>query len=191
MCMDGYLLAIPYAMGATILVNLLGPILIHRWFTKNAGMMMGIQMAFVGLFGAVFQPLTSSIIAGQGWRSAYRLIGLIAFFAVILSTFLFLKNRPEDIKLLPYGTSQEETDSKDSKKLSSVSVQVEEKTAVHSASFYLLLLFMTAMTGVGVFTQHIPTYGSRMGFSIQEIGIALALVSIGKRLRLHWYWDSQ
>ncbi len=174
-----YLLAIPYAMGATILVNLLGPILIHRWFTKNAGMMMGIQMAFVGLFGAVFQPLTSSIIAGQGWRSAYRLIGLIAFFAVILSTFLFLKNRPEDIKLLPYGTSQEETDSKDSKKLSSVSVQVEEKTAVHSASFYLLLLFMTAMTGVGVFTQHIPTYGSRMGFSIQEIGIALALVSIG------------
>ncbi|MHA9736638.1 MFS transporter [Robinsoniella peoriensis] len=70
-----YLLAIPYAMGATILVSLLGPILINRWFAKNAGMMMGIQMAFVGLFGAVFQPVTSNIISIRGWRTGYIYIG--------------------------------------------------------------------------------------------------------------------
>ena len=70
-----YILSIPYAMGATILVSLLGPILINRWFTKNAGLMMGIQMAFVGLFGAVLQPAASNIIFRQGWRTAYLLMG--------------------------------------------------------------------------------------------------------------------
>ena len=32
-----YILAIPYSLGATILVNLMGPILINRWFAKNTG----------------------------------------------------------------------------------------------------------------------------------------------------------
>lgn len=48
-----YLLAIPQAIGASVLVNLLGPILINRWFAVKEGLMMGIQMAFVGLAGAV------------------------------------------------------------------------------------------------------------------------------------------
>lgn len=49
-----YLMAVPYAMGSTILVSLLGPILINRWFAGNTGMMLGLQMAFVGLFGSGF-----------------------------------------------------------------------------------------------------------------------------------------
>ena len=32
-----YLLGVPYAMGSTILANLLGPILINRWFAKIRG----------------------------------------------------------------------------------------------------------------------------------------------------------
>ncbi|MFD1401919.1 MFS transporter [Robinsoniella peoriensis] len=93
-----YLLAIPYAMGATILVSLLGPILINRWFSKKAGMMMGIQMAFVGLFGAVFQPVTSNIISQRGWRSGYIYIGGATFIVVILTALILLKNRPEEKK---------------------------------------------------------------------------------------------
>lgn len=181
-----YLLAIPYAMGATILVSLLGPILINRWFAKNAGMMMGIQMAFVGLFGAVFQPVTSNIISGRGWRSGYIYIGGAAFIVVVLTALILLKNRPEDIKLEPFG-GRSQPDEKGAAEQVYEAEQIEhtldldisEKEALRSTSFYLLLFFMIAITGIGVFTQHIPTYGSLLGYSTRETGNALAYASIG------------
>ena len=173
-----YLLAIPYAMGAAILVNLLGPVLINRWFRSNAGTMLGIQMAFVGLFGAVLQPLVSSIIAGRGWRMAYFMVGGVVFAAVIIVSSVLLRNRPEESGLLPY----EGGNGKSRKKVnhgSSGERGISERDAIRSPSFYLLLLFMAAITGVGVFTQHIPTYGSLLGYSVQETGGVLAAASVG------------
>lgn len=201
-----YLLAIPYAMGATILVSLLGPILINRWFSKNAGMMMGIQMAFVGLFGAVFQPVTSNIISQRGWRSGYIYIGGATFIVVILTALILLKNRPEEKKTMPYGavdfqsarqetnkqeTNKQETNEQDHDKSKGDyetegqvhdTVEISEKTALRSTSFYLLLFFMIAITGIGVFTQHIPTYGSLLGYSTRETGNALAFASVGSAI---------
>lgn len=173
-----YLLAIPHAMGATILVNLLGPILINRWFSKNEGTMLGIQMAFVGLFGAVLQPVTSNIITQYGWRTGYFFIGGITFIVVLLTAFILLRNKPEDKQLLPLGaeTKAEKTAPAPGQK---ERLGVSEKTALHSVSFYLLLLFMIAITGIGVFTQHIPTYGSLLGYSVKKTGSALAYASIG------------
>ena len=51
--------------------------------------------------------------------------------------------------------------------------------ALHSASFYLLLFFMISITGIGVFTQHIPTYGALLGYTTADTGNALAYASIG------------
>lgn len=175
-----YLLGIPYAMGATILANLLGPILINRWFAKNTGLMLGIQMAFVGLFGVVSQPVTSDFIAKMGWRNAYFLLGGITFIAVLFSTLFFLRNKPQDKGLLPYG--QEEADRSADRTKDDGQINIEESAALRSISFYLLLLFMISITGVGVFAQHIPTYGGILGYSLKRIGGALAFASVGRAI---------
>ncbi|MCJ7835642.1 MFS transporter [Cuneatibacter sp. NSJ-177] len=175
-----YLLSIPHAMGAALLVNLMGPILINRWFARKAGTMMGIQMAFVGLFGAVLQPLTSRIIHQSGWRNAYFFIGGLTFLAVVLTAFFLLRNRPSDLGIEPYGADR--LDPPQASKNAEEAVEIPESTALHSASFYLLLLFMIAITGVGVFTQHIPTYGTAMGYSVSSTGTALAFASVGSAI---------
>lgn len=188
-----YLLAIPHAMGASILVQLLGPIMIHRWFAKNAGMMLGIQMAFVSLFGAVLQPVTSNLIARQGWRNAYYLIGGLTFVVVMLAALLLLRNKPQEKGILPYGEEAlsapgEKSAHKNNTVQEGHAAQTEEffgvseQTAVKSPSYILLLFFMIAITGVGVFTQHIPTYGTLMGYSIQSTGAALSFASIGSAI---------
>lgn len=174
-----YLLAIPYAMGATLLINLLGPILINRWFAKNTGLMLGIQMAFVGLFGAVFQPLTSNLIAQNGWRFGYFILGGITFLAVFLTALFLLRNKPGEKGLKPYGLESQKLGSPSTSSKEEAAFSIPEKTAVRSASFFMLLLFMIAITGVGVFAQHIPTYGGLLGFSIQHTGAALAFASVG------------
>lgn len=173
-----YVLAIPFAMGSTILVSLLGPILINRWFAKNQGLIMGIQMAFVGLFGVIVQPVTSTIISNKGWRAGYYILGGVTFIIVVVSSLLFLRNNPEDINLSAYGAdSQSEKKVKSSQ--SDNTVYISEKTAIHSASFYLLVLFMLCITGVGVFIQEIPTYGTVLGYSAKQAGSVLAYASIG------------
>ena len=158
-----YLMAVPYAMGSTILVSLLGPILINRWFVGNTGMMLGLQMAFVGLFGSVFQPAASKIISVHGWRAGYLFVGGVTLTAVLLSSVLFLRNRPEDKSTSPYRTGTQ-ADRSAGRKESDL-VEIPEKMALHSASFYLLLFFMISITGIGVFTQHIPTYGALLGYT--------------------------
>lgn len=182
-----YLLAIPQAIGAALIVNLLGPIMINRWFAKNTGLMLGIQMACVGLFGAVLQPVTANIIAADGWRSAYFLIGGLTFVVVSVTAVFLLRNTPKDSGLAAYGSeardgAQDGTSKKEeaaAKSGPAPALQISEKTAIKSISFYLLLLFMISLTGVGVFTQHIPTYGRLIGFTAQQTGWALSFASIG------------
>lgn len=167
-----YALAIPQAVGAAIVVNLLGPILINRWFPNKAGTMLGIQMACVSLCGAAFQPLVSRLIELRGWRNAYLEVGGAVLTAAVLAGTLLLRDHP--VQQRERGPSR-----KEGTKTPGRGVEVDEKTALRSVSFYLLLAFMTAITGFGVFTQHIPAYGALLGFPAVRIGTALSLASIG------------
>lgn len=172
-----YILSVPHAMGVSILSNLLGPILINRWFNKNTGLILGIHMCFVGLFSAVLQPLTTSFIGDFGWRFAYKALGGIAFVAVLLSIF-FIRSYPKDKNLKPYG--YKETTNKDDRTLidekqEGISLPVVTK----SASFFLLIIFVVALTGFAVFVQHVTTYGLQLNYALDQIGIALAMSSIG------------
>lgn len=176
-----YLLAIPYAMGATILANLLGPILINRWFAKNTGLMLGIQMAFVGLFGVIFQPVTSNLIVQNGWRMTYYLLGGAAFVVVLAAGFLLLKNRPEEKGLQAYGKGERVSGTAPQERPDAF-LNIEEKVAVRSASFFLLLLFMVSITGVAVFSQHIPAFGALQGYPLRQVGTALAFASVGSAI---------
>ncbi len=166
-----YLLAIPQSIGAAILVNLLGPILINRWFPNNTGIILGVQSACVGLIGAVLQPVTSSVIVENGWRTAYYVMGLVAFAVVLIAIVFFIKNEPE-------GSFVNTSGAKKTAKTRDA-FGVTEKEATGSVSFFALVVFMLAVTGVAVFVQHIPTYGTLLGYSMTQVGTALSFASVG------------
>lgn len=172
-----YLLAVPQAMGAAILVSLLGPILINRWFPHNTGLILGIQMAFVWLFAAVLQPVTSRIIEVDGWRGAYFFAGIATFFVVVAAALLLLRDRPDMEESAKAGKPE-----KDAGVERGDSIEISEQVATHSASFVLLLIFMIAMTGTAVFTQHVPTYGGLMGYSMRQVGVVMSLASVGSAI---------
>lgn len=183
-----YVLAIPLAMGAGVLVNLLGPILVNRWFYKNTSTILGIQAAFVGLFGAVLQPVTSNMIEVKGWRETYFSVGLLALCVMLLATTFFIRNRPANPltnKNIPSEKkdADENQNNRDRKvKNSSEELRGNSKTATRSAAFYALIIFLFAVTGVAVFVQHIPTYGTLLGYSMASIGMVLSFASIGNAI---------
>lgn len=184
-----YVLAIPLAMGAGILVNLLGPILVNRWFHKNTGTILGIQAACVGLFGAVLQPMTSNMIEIKGWRETYFSMGLLSLCVMLLAATFFIRNRPVNTLTDKNSLSGEKhTDQKQkskeirANKLSEQALQENAKKTTGSVALYALILFLFAVTGVAVFVQHIPTYGTLLGYSMTRIGMVLSLASIGNAI---------
>lgn len=102
------------------------------------------------------------------------LLGSVLSWLLLLPAFLFLRDRPSKEK--PEASGKQETpqavENRDA-------IEIPEKVATRSASFVLLLIFMTAMTGAAVFTQHIPTYGGLIGYSLSQIGIGMSLSSVG------------
>ncbi len=69
-------------------------LLINQLFDKHQGMALGIAYAGSGLGGAIMIPIVNRIIEGNGWRFAYRFIGLLGI-AIMLPVILFLiKEKP-------------------------------------------------------------------------------------------------
>lgn len=173
-----YVLAVPLAMGGAILVNLLGPVLVNRWFSSNIGLVMGLLMTITSLFGAISQPLLTNLIDGKGWRFTYKISGAFSLLFIAIIIFIFLKNKPADKGLLPYKSKKALDLQKNSQKNAGIS-GVPLKIAMKSSAFYMLLFFIVIITGFAAFSQHITTYGLNLGFSITTLGKALSLSMIG------------
>lgn len=171
-----YILAIPMGIGGALLVNLIGPILINRWFRKNAGVALGIMMASVGVFGIVINPVMSNAIANIGWQSSYVYMGAFVLLTIVVLAFFFVKNQPSDIHTTPLGEGQGDEVHVGEK--TGVSVQIARK----AKSFYLLIFFMISITAFGAFNQHIATYAAALGYDANTVGTILALSSLGSTL---------
>ncbi|MDB5800511.1 MAG: transporter [Rhodocyclales bacterium] len=88
------------ATGATSMT--LGATVVSRWFKERRGLAMGILTASSATGQLVFLPLLASIVERYGWRPVVLVVA--ASVAVVLPlAFLFLPERPADLRLPLYG----------------------------------------------------------------------------------------
>ena len=82
----------------------LAAIIANRWFDERRGLVLGVLSAANATGQLVFLPLLASLVADRGWRSAALLVAgaAVVVFTIVL---VFMRDRPEDIGLLPYGRS--------------------------------------------------------------------------------------
>lgn len=78
-----------------------------RWFEKSRGLALGLATAGTGIGGMVFPLLTNQLITLWGWRSSYLILGILMGAAVLVAGS-FLRTRPQDMGLLPYGANETE-----------------------------------------------------------------------------------
>ena len=90
--------------GVTSLV--LAAVVASRWFDERRGLVVGGLSAANATGQLVFLPLLASMVAQRGWRSAALVVaGAAAVVFVVVA--VFMRDRPEDIGLLPYGRRPE------------------------------------------------------------------------------------
>ena len=75
---------------------------ISGWFRRRLGWGIGILWATGGMGTAVMAPLVGYMLDNLGWQSTFTLVGL-AGVGTMLLVFPFIRSRPADIGIQPYG----------------------------------------------------------------------------------------
>ena len=76
--------------------------LVRDWFHQRQGTILGVISAATGIGGSIFAILFAQVMKHAGWRSAYGM-GAVAFVLISLLIALLIRNRPSQMRLVPYG----------------------------------------------------------------------------------------
>lgn len=75
---------------------------VSDWFNRFQGTVLGLVSAATGFGGSIMCTVLSGAIESSGWRSSYLLAAAIVLVTGVL-VLLFVRSRPEDMGLTPYG----------------------------------------------------------------------------------------
>ncbi len=88
--------------GSSMVFVVILPVIITRWFHQKVGMALGLTWASLALGAMVASPVLRWLITGVGWRQAFFATGIVGGVILLLAVF-FLRSRPRDMGVLPYG----------------------------------------------------------------------------------------
>jgi MFS family permease len=90
-----------------LLVHGAGPVpygsVISHWFDRRRGLALGMMMFGIGSGAMVVPSLAQHLISSYGWRNSYAILGSAVLLVSIPTVAAFLKERPQDLALLPDG----------------------------------------------------------------------------------------
>jgi MFS family permease len=80
---------------------------VSLWFDRSRGLALGLMMVGIGSGAIVMPSLAQWLIAKFGWHSAYIVLGSAVVFIALPVVAGLLRERPEDMGLLPDGKCPE------------------------------------------------------------------------------------
>jgi MFS family permease len=89
-------------IGTGAMALVLGAIVANRWFHTHRGLVTGIFSAASATGQLLFLPLIARTAVDSGWRAAAGIVSVLALLMAVL-VVAFLRDRPSDHGLLPYG----------------------------------------------------------------------------------------
>ena len=88
--------------GTGMVAIVLGAVVANRWFVTNRGLVLGLLTASSATGQLIFLPILASLAEHFGWRAVSGTVATVALLLVPVVA-LFLRDRPADLGLPPYG----------------------------------------------------------------------------------------
>jgi sugar phosphate permease len=89
-------------MGTGMTAIVLGATVVHRWFRKEQGLLIGILTASTATGQLLFLPILALFAQGGGWRNAVGVV-VCALVFVLAIVVLWMRTDPSDLGLRPFG----------------------------------------------------------------------------------------
>jgi len=159
------------AVSNPVLVGLVPRTAAVNFFRQRRNMALALVSTFRPIAGAINIQIISLIAAHQGWRAAYRYLGVLSFI-LIVPVMLFVRRRPEDIGLLSDGASPDGAGASlgsGRPQASTPEFSWTAKEAVRTRAFWLLL----TITALGTLASSATGF-SLVPFLVQDAGLSTA-----------------
>jgi sugar phosphate permease len=164
-------------IGLGMLAMVLAATVANRWFVKQRGLVMGALTASTATGQLVFLPLLASMAVHFGWRAATWTVAVAAVVAIV-PVLLFIRDRPADMGLLPFGAT--ETPALPSTSRNPIALAFGElRSAAKTSSFWILagtFFICGASTNGLIGTHFIAACGDH---GIPEVTAASLLAAMG------------
>jgi OFA family oxalate/formate antiporter-like MFS transporter len=150
--------------------------MLMKWFVAKRGLVNGISSVFIS-FGFSIAPLTfDMLIQGTSWRYAWLIMAVFIGVFFTIFVFLFFRDNPEDLNLLPDNEKLDHTKEKVHVKAFK---QFDLKEAKNTITFWLfaipLALYALYITG---FTFHLVSLFAEAGLSRKQALVILIPISV-------------
>ncbi|RYE09312.1 MAG: MFS transporter [Hyphomicrobiales bacterium] len=163
--------------GMTALV--LGATIATRWFEKRRGLVVGLMTASNATGQLIFLPLLAMFSESIGWRAALIFVTIMLVVGLVLA-LLFMRDRPADVGLAPYGGTAIVPAPAQSKRLSDLitSPLLVLREASRTAVFWVLFatFFVCGLSTGGLIQTHWISICSDAGIAALAAAGMLALI---------------
>ena len=149
---------------------------VSHWFDRHRGLAISVMMLGMGLGAIVIPSVSQRLVATFGWRLAYTVFGLSIVLIPLPVVAAFLKERPENMGLLPDGTGEAHV----STPVAANDIGLTLHEAVHTPEFWTMacVLFLVTASVHACFI-HLPAILTDRGSSGQLAALASSLFGVG------------
>ena len=151
-------------------------IVINNWFEKSRNLAFSISSVIESIFLVIVTPITSLLIQKFNWKVAFFVLAIMTLVLGIPSA-LIVKLKPEDLGMLPYGSSEEKGASINNIEKQTVKKNISTKAVVFSGAFVISVLFTILVQFPGNIIQLFPTYGVSTGIGATTGALMVSVVS--------------
>ncbi|AGK57631.1 major facilitator superfamily protein [Hyphomicrobium denitrificans 1NES1] len=168
-------------IGTGLTAMVLGATVATRWFSERRGLAMGLLSASTATGQLVFLPLLAKLTEAYGWRTALCFVCAMLILAALL-VLLLMRNRPSDIGLAPYGTTEVVPEPPHSGGLGTLlaSPVLVLKDAMKSAAFWVLFgtFFICGLSTSGLIQTHFIALCGDFGLAPVKAASVLAMMGV-------------
>jgi sugar phosphate permease len=164
--------------GMTALV--LGAVVANRWFVARRGLVVGALAASSATGQLAFLPIAAWMIEHWGWRSAVVPV-FVGAIVIGLLALAFVRNRPADLGLLPFGQTAKEAAALSSGPASAMNWRtpfVVLREAASNRTFWILAgtFFICGLSTNGLVQTHFISLCGDYGMSAVPAASVLAMM---------------
>lgn len=162
--------------------NITATAVITRWFTAKRGFAIGLTMSGMAVGQLMVVPLSLYLISHYNWRFTLGLLGLIMLAVFTPLMAFFVRSKPADVGLQPYGEQADTT-------AGSKEVHADPAAGAGNRSVWTIMrhrafwqlsipYFFCGFTDVGLIQTHYIPFAQGKGFSLGIIAFTFSLIAL-------------
>jgi MFS family permease len=167
-------------LGSSLFLTVLSPYVANHWFEKRRGLAVGILTASTATGQLILLPVLAAIIENYSWRQAVGLIAVLSFIMLMI-IFFFMKNKPKDIGILPYGLTVDRQASSERQRENPMTIAFKGLwEAIQVKEFWLLggSFFICGLSTSGLIGTHFVSFCISFGVPFVTAASILSFMGV-------------